>query len=401
MKDGSERGSDYQQAGLEIPHNWDLELLDKLGDLNKEDDTRFPVLEVYASDRYSVTGSGRGGTTLAKREHDYKTYIDRAHQNGIKFIFLWNAISMGGEEWNPRTQKRLFSQARELVDAGVDCITVAIPLLALKLKTWFPDLEISCSVNNKIDSVEKARQLINHFNVDRLIMDNRCSRNFSLIRAMHREFSIPLTVLVNESCLPDCILQAHHQEYLATVSRDRDITINPPDLCHALCGIVKLSNPLYTLKAPWIRPEDVCYLTGAGVSYVKLAGRTQSSEWILKLARAYAKGKFKGDIWQLIEKSGLTSPEWSVYLSKKLEPCHYKVENELLDGFISPFVNGTVPCVQTNTGCGDCTWCEQWMHAVSSPSNARDRIKDLQEILAIIKKENENEFISCWDTSIA
>ena len=308
---------------------------------------------------------------------------------------------MGGEEWNPRTQKKLFSQGRELVNAGVDCITVAIPLLALKLKTWFPDLEVSCSVNNKIDSVEKARQLINHFNVDRLILDNRCSRNFSLMRAIQREFNIPLTVLVNESCLPDCILQAYHQEYLATISREKDTTINPPDLCHALCGIVKLSNPLYTLKAPWIRPDDVGYLTAAGVSYVKLSGRTQSSDWILRLARTYARGEFKGDIWQFVEKSGLTSPEWDLYLSKRLEPCHYKVENELLDGFILPFVNGTVPCVQTNTGCGDCKWCDRWMHAVSFPPNAKERIKDLEKILAMVKNESGNEFImSCYDTSI-
>ncbi|MEW5804296.1 MAG: hypothetical protein AB1847_19555 [bacterium] len=388
MKSDLESNSYYKQTGLEIPYNWDLNLLDDLGELNKEDDTQLPVAEVYASDKYSLTGSGRGGNSLAAREEDYKIYIEKAHQNGIKFIFLWNAISMGGEEWHGQIQKKLYSQARKLVDSGVDCIIVAIPLLALKLKTWFPDLEVACSVNSKIDSVEKVRQLINHLNIDRLTLDHRCSRNFTLIKAIHREFTVPLAVLVNESCLPDCILQPHHQEYLATISRGSAVINNPPDLCHALCGIAKLSNPAYTLKAPWIRPEDVHYLIAAGVSYVKLAGRTQSSDWILKMARAYAKGKFNGDIWQFIEKSGLTSPEWNIYLSRKLEPCHYKVTNELLDGFIVPFVNGQVPCVQTTIGCNDCTWCDQWMHAVSFPSNAQERINDLKEILALIKDKN-------------
>jgi len=376
-----ESNPDYSKIGLSIPFNWDKHLINKLGELNRESDNQLSVSQIYGSDPFSITGSGRAGNTLAKREFDFKFYIDQAHKNGIQFNYLWNVISMGGAEWS--LDKKLYKQAKNLVESGVDCITVAIPLLALKLKNWFPELKISCSVNNKIDSVEKVHQLKTYFNVDRIIVDHRCSRNINLIKTIHREFpDTSLSVLVNESCLPDCILQVSHQYYLAQISRENALlSFNPPDLCHNLCGITKLSDPLYVLKSPWVPPQDIHYLTEAGISLIKLAGRTKDSEWILKLARIYAKGKFEGNIWPFIEKSGLRSKEWDSYLGKELEPCHYKVENHLLKGFFIPFVNGTVPCVQNSTGCGNCKWCSRWMQAVSYPTNGRERLDDLKQLL--------------------
>jgi collagenase-like PrtC family protease len=74
---------------------------------------------------------------------------------------------------------------------------------------------------------------------------------------------------------------------------------------------------------------------------VKLAGRTESSEWIQRLCEAYAQGKYDGDIWELIEKPGSVRPEWESVLNKKLDPCRYKLNNEELEGFIESFVKGS------------------------------------------------------------
>ena len=47
-----------------------------------------------------------------------------------------------------------------------------------------------------------------------------------------------------------------------------------------------------------------------------------------------------------------------------------------------PFVEGSVPCVKGNQGCGSCKWCDRWLHAVSCPENLKERLKELEGILA-------------------
>ena len=102
----------------------------------------------------------------------------------------------------------------------------------------------------------------------------------------------------------------------------------------------------------------------------------------MSLAEAYAFGKYDGDIWGLVEKPGSVRPEWETVLNKKLDACRFSVNNRDLDGFIEPFVEGSVPCVRGSHDCGACKWCERWMHAVSCPDNLRERLLDLEELLA-------------------
>ena len=378
------------RPGLKVPFNYDIELLDHLGRINKDPETVYPVTEVYGCEPYSIVGSGRAGDTLSKGTHAMPDIISRAHKNGIKFNYLLNAISMGGAEWDTNVQKRIFTNIKGLVEAGLDCVTVTLPYLIIKIKEWFPELEVSSSVNNHLSSVEKVRQMITHTGVDRIMLDHGKSRNFPLIRAIHKEFpNYPIVVLVNESCLPDCVLQHHHQDYLCQTSRKGYKPGSDLDFCHILCAKTKLSDPVYTLKAPWVRPEDIHHLIDAGATYIKLAGRTKDNQWILAIAEAYAKGRYVGDIWKFFEKSGLASPDWGSRLNKKLTPCHYHLQNEKLDGFITPFVKGTVPCVQAGNGCGNCQWCNKHIDAVSYPTDGKKRLLDIEHLLSKIRKDND------------
>ena len=370
------------RTGLKIPFNWDIALLGGLAKINKLSQAKYPIVEVYAADKYSLIGSGRTANTVSERKLPIRAYVQEAHRHGLRFEYLWNAITLGGREWDPQLQNALYKEGKELVAAGVDGFTVSHPLLSLKLKNWFPEVTISTSVNNHLDSVERVRQLLQYTDFDRIMLDHRASRNFGLIRRLHAAFpKHPIIVLVNEACLPDCVLQSYHQEHTANSSR-RDSGETCPDLCRILCTSAKLKNPLYTLKAPWVRPEDVHYLFEAGASVIKLAGRTEGSDWILSLAEAYASGSCDGDIWWFMEKPGSVRPEWEKVLGKKMDPCRFHVNNRELDGFIEPFVEGSVPCVKGNEGCGACRWCEKWMHAVACPGNLKERLQEVNVILA-------------------
>lgn len=370
------------KKGIKIPYNWDYSLFEGLADINNNGRTLYPIVEVYAADKYSLTGSGRTATTVHERKLPIEAYIEEAHRNGIRFEYLFNASTLGGKEWDPQLLDHLYEEAGKLVEAGVDGFTVSHPLLCMKLKSWFPEVMISSSVNNHLDSVERISQWMQYTSFDRIMLDNRNSRNFGLINKIHTRYpKYPIIVLVNEACLPDCVLQSYHQEHTANTSRCGS-DYNAPDLCRILCTRAKLKNPVYTLKAPWVRPEDIHYLFEAGASIIKLAGRTESTEWILRLAEAYAFGKHDGDIWGLIEKPGSVRPEWDTVLNRRLDPCRYSVINGELEGFIEPFVEGSVPCVKNNQGCGTCKWCDRWMHAVSCPENLKERLMDLEVILA-------------------
>jgi len=368
------------EKGLKVPFNWDINLFGELAKINASSRTVTPIVEVYAADRFSLLGSGRTSSTVNDRQLPIEAYIAEAHRHNIKFEYLWNAITIAGKEWDPGFQKELRLEAEKLVAAGVDSFTVTNPLLCLKLKKWFPGITLTSSVNNHVDNLERIKQQIDYAHIDRIMLDNRHSRNFGLIKKISRKFPHqPIIVLVNEACLPDCVLQPFHQEHTAHSSRLGN-DHNAPDLCRILCSMAKIKDPVYTLKAPWVRPEDIHYLLEAGASIIKLAGRTESSDWIIRLSRAYAYGSHNGDIWEFVEKPGSVRPEWEAAVGKKLEPSRFSVDNNELAGFIEPFVDGTVPCVKTYNGCGNCKWCDRWMHAVTCPGNILERLKDLELI---------------------
>ena len=384
-----DRNSDRRvpaRCGLKMPYNWDFDLLEKLGDVNRDPRTKYPIAEVYAARKFSILGSGRTASTTYDMTRPIREYVEEAHRNGIRFEYLWNAITIGGKEWDADFQDKLYEEAKTLVDAGVDGLTITNPLLCLKMKKWFPQMKVSSSVNNHLDSVERIQQAVDYLDIDRLMLDNRHARNVHFVSEVHKAFpTLPIIVLVNEACLPECVLQAYHQEHTANASRSNN-DYDAPDLCRIFCTRKKLQQPVYTLKAPWVRPEDLHYLFEAGASLIKLAGRTERSEWMVKLAQAYAFGEYDGDIWELIEKPGSVRPEWDEVMRKKVEHGRFRVDNKSLDGFIEPFVKGAVPCVQGFKGCGTCRWCDQWMHAVTSPANLEERIEELNLIFEEARK---------------
>lgn len=370
-------------VGLEAPFNWDPKLIGFCGAINKARDCLYPIRVLYGADRYSTTGNGRGPDVQAARGKPYEDYFRRCHDLGIEFHYLWNALFLDNLEWDTAFRDRLRREADELVAAGVDCVVVANPALQLFLKAWHPELRVGTSVNSHLDSVERVGQLIRHTGIDTIMLDHRNSRNFGLIRDLRREFpSYPIIVLSNESCLLHCTLQCAHQAALGAASRCGGSAFHP-NLCDILCAREKLLNPLHVLRAPWIRPEDIHHLFEAGATLVKLAGRTEPTEWIVELLKAYSTARCEGDVFRFIEKSGLRSPAWERMIHRPLTPARFQLNNSALEGFITPFVEGRVPCVKNQAGCGSCGWCASFMHAITCPENHEQRLQDVGELLAI------------------
>lgn len=87
-------------CGLKMPYNWDFDLLAKLGEINRDPRTKYPIIEVFAAKKFSILGSGRTASTTYDMTRSLKKYVEEAHRHGIRFEYLWNAITIGGKEWD-------------------------------------------------------------------------------------------------------------------------------------------------------------------------------------------------------------------------------------------------------------------------------------------------------------
>jgi len=121
------------KRGLRIPYNWDFSLLAELGKLNQNSKVLYPVVEVYAADKYSFVGSGRTAATVYERKKPVEAFIEKAHRCGIRFDYLWNGITLGGPEWNPELQRNPHQEAKALGQRFCQfCLPVAKSAILLR-----------------------------------------------------------------------------------------------------------------------------------------------------------------------------------------------------------------------------------------------------------------------------
>ena len=74
-----------------------------------------------------------------------------------------------------RQVEQAMRQVESLLDARVRTFTVGNPLLAGKMRGTFPGVHLTCSVNLKVDSCERARQAMCLAAFDTILLDNRRS----------------------------------------------------------------------------------------------------------------------------------------------------------------------------------------------------------------------------------
>jgi hypothetical protein len=164
-------------------------------------------------------------------------------------------------------------------------------------------------------------------------------------------------LLVNLGCLVHCPLRDYHANFVSHSAEclDRGCYF---DYSLAKCTQIKSSSPVELMKAPWIRPEDLCHYEQIGFKKFKLAGREKGSEWILRALAAYSDRKYPGPLNDLIVGFDGIEPFGKFPIS---------LDNQRLDGFIDFFKKKD--CRQ---GCDRCSHCQEWLaRAVSFDGNAK------------------------------
>ncbi|MDR2451964.1 MAG: radical SAM protein [Candidatus Accumulibacter sp.] len=148
--------------------------------------------------------------------------------------------------------------------------------LARILKERLPDLPLTASVLMDVARPHQAHQLAGLF--ETLVPASRIMRNYPALQALRRVFPGILRLIVNEGCLPDCLMRVQHFYEMGYAEEE------PNSLCDPLLN----EHPWMRLTGAWVLPQHLHFFDGLTRAF-KLAGRAtlQDPERYLDVLDAY------------------------------------------------------------------------------------------------------------------
>lgn len=241
------------------------------------------IFDFYFSD--DVYPSARVKSTVTDQLEDD---IKLARGLGIKSNYVLNSAFYAPEIYLPDNIKRL---ADHLNSLGVDVVTINNMFL-LQSRDFRdninPNIILKNSVNNKIDSVEKASILSKRFGISDVIVDRNINRDRAkLLEVLDycRSNNITSTVMLNEGCMPNCMykqfcdLNTSIHDIKAEGSQGRK-----PDTTG--CGLDYITDPDLVLKSPILTRQHLMDIIDR-VDVVKIAGRNISEHFVPRILDYY------------------------------------------------------------------------------------------------------------------
>lgn len=347
---------------LRVACNWDVQLLEGLAGL--------PVESVFGKLSEDIVGGGRPSavSTPVSRE-EAQRYIAKVRAAGWGFNYLLNAACLGNMEYTASWRREFEELLDWVAAAGATEVTVAVPLLADIVRKRQPQLRIACSIFNRVASVRQAQQM-EQMGFDSLVLDPMINRDLRLLGAIRKAVGCQLTLLANVHCLYQCPLRFYHANCLGHSSQQGHASGGQyQEYCYYQCTAQRFGDVGEFIRAPWIRPEDTGVYEAIGIDCFKVTERTASTEFILRVARAYGERRHEGDLLDLIN---FPEPLYRYILSATMpgEPLtgqlRPSIDNRKLDGFLEFFA--TCDCV--NRSCDECGYCARVAGEVLTVSDA-------------------------------
>ena len=354
--------------------NFDYRLIDgvlRLNEINKA----AQINEFYGSDRRHALLTARPAFRLPDIDERYiERFVRRCTDAGIDFNYTLNTMYPGSKRLLASSKTELSNFIKFLDGIGVKIVTVTNPLLAIFVRKVSETIEIEVSTIAHIDAVTQIKAWRDQLGATRVcgnLLKNRCVRFLRNAARYCIQNGITLNLMVNEFCGVGGAAEGDAQPY-GTHCIYRDSCY----LCHAentsceddeLFGFYPMgycissrSDPSIWLKMPFIRPEDIEQYWKIGINHFKITGRTGTTEYILKVAEAYIKGSWDGNLlalWKPLETIFTGENE----LTFK-QP--YFIDNKQLSGFVDHwFENEEHDCASEL--CGEtCTYCNEFYRRV-------------------------------------
>ena len=292
-----------------------------------------------------------------------QNHINFAHEHGIKFNYLFNALCSNNREFIGKTNSQIKDFIKSIEDAGADMVTVGSPFM-LRLVKENSNLNVSVSVYNDIDSIEKIRAW-EELGADELTLHYGFNRNFKKLEEALKSTNLNLRLIANNTCLHECVYRTNHANALAHSSQSKHESGGFfLDFYSLNCGKEKFESPGKFIAADWIRPEDVHYyeelcdkLKKTNLS-LKLTERSRPTNWLARVVKAYAEKSYEGNLFDILNYRnnefkqvnrfpfikaailGKARSKKMLDFQKAVFPTQVQLNNKDLDGFLDIFVNG-------------------------------------------------------------
>lgn len=316
---------------LKVPAFFDFDFLNQLIYLNNHSKNNTVIAEVYGSFPDISHSQTRINERLSNSTLNFfKEYVSYAHQNGIEFDYIMNGTCYGNKSKEELIDDFL-SEITVVRLIGIKKITASSPFLIQFIRSRFPDMQITASINLCTNSVGQALRW-QDMGVNRIVLDRSINRNGKLVKIINSHLNIETELLVNSMCLCFCGMHQFHNNMNSHIndSSDKSYCYNYP---YSKCFETYLKNPIEMICSGWIRPEDLDLYQTLGISNFKLEGRGEDKEIVLKIISIYMNNEFNGNIFDLLFTGYKTKQRVEAYLDN----------NELSDIF-NKIVMSKVDC---------------------------------------------------------
>ncbi len=256
--------------------------------------------------------------------------LKRLHDNGIALNVLFNANCYGKDAMS----RSFFNKIGNTLDYlegnfGVKSVTTTSPLIAKFVKQNFEDFTTRASVNMEIGSTQGMDYVSEYF--DSYYMKREYNRDFDHIKTLKKwcdNRGKKLFMLANSGCLNNCSCHIFHDNLVA-----HETEISAMDNAYAFNGICKeyLSKQenyiALVTNTNFVRPEDI-ELYEEYFEAAKLATRVSNNP--VQIVNSYVKGKYSGNILELLEPNHNIYP-YVLENGKELKLVKLETDVALLD----------------------------------------------------------------------
>jgi collagenase-like PrtC family protease len=407
------------RATFTVGTNLDPALIDVIDRYNADGSFK----SIFGKLKSDFFGGGRSSMGLAHVSKDQlKAHIDAAHAKKLGFNYLMNPACLGNKEVDPDDHREMLRCIDEVVEMGVDGITLNSPLLCSILKRRHPKVEI---VIGLYAAVYTPKHLVEwkELGAQVFTLSTFLNRDFERLERMltvARQLGVGVRLIANNLCVPDGACGFYHAAELSHSSQSKekgaDFVLDY-SLIH--CTTSKITNPEKLIASEWIRPEDIVHyeelcrkvdFRGLGI---KLVDRVKSTNAIERIVKAYVERSYEGNLLDILtyigeqavnstEKQGFEwtkkygfNPMKMVKLDRFFSPPKIFIDNKKLDGLIDRFVKGhscsRQVCASLGASAkdipGSCTYCKHWAEEAISfdDANVRPWLANAAEVIDSVR----------------
>ena len=314
------------------------------------------VKEVYGSYKKSKYGSGRKSSILPDVSFvEFKEYILFCNKNGIKFNYTLNSSCIENQEFTVEGKQQLKNEIQTLVNLGINDFTVALPSLIDIFESEFPDINITVSIIEGIDTYQKLEYFCKYKNVKNIYIHEKLYRRINVLKKMieiAHKYNKKIGIIVNSLCLNECPFRQSHYNFSSHSNKNEEYII--PEYYSTKCGIEKLMDKRKILTLPWIRPEDLIRYIEIGVDRLKISGRELYARNgdILKMVDIYNRYEYKGNLMELFKG----------FINCSYTDVYYINNDDNIGEFLKNVFDGKIQC--NIDGCTDCMKCKEALKSI-------------------------------------